>query len=64
MTELIEQTLRQWDDYAAIEDEERFECVTACVERQGIPEARAARMQPEALVVGSGYTVSSLRRMR
>ncbi|MGZ9067334.1 MAG: hypothetical protein ACXW2I_18620 [Burkholderiales bacterium] len=47
-SELIEQALREWDDYAAIDDEKRFECVTACVERHGIPKAQAAQTQPEA----------------
>ena len=59
-TELIEQTMRQWDDYAAIEDEERLECVMADVERQRARKAHAAKvMEAEAPIEEPGYTSSS-----
>jgi hypothetical protein len=58
--ELIEETMRQWDDYAAIEDEERLECVMAHVERQRARKAHAAKiMEAEVSIVGLGYTTSS-----
>jgi hypothetical protein len=53
---LIEETLRQWDDYAAMEDEDRLECVMADVERQRIA---AYSVEAAALIMGAGYTVSS-----
>jgi hypothetical protein len=57
---LIEETLRQWDDYAAIEDEDRVECVMADVERQRTRKAKAAySVEAEASVMGRGYGVSS-----
>jgi hypothetical protein len=57
---LIEETLRQWDDYAAIEDEDRLECIMADVERQRTRKAKAAAsVEAEASVSVSGYTVSS-----
>jgi hypothetical protein len=57
---LIEETLRQWDDYAAIEDEERLECVMAEVERQRTRKAKAAySAEAAALIMGPGYTISS-----
>jgi hypothetical protein len=58
--QLIEETLRVWDDYAAIEDEERVECVMADVERRRTRKARAAHVtEAEASTVGPGYTLSS-----
>ena len=57
---LIEETLRQWDDYAAIEDEDGLECVMADVERQRTRKVKAAySVEAEALVVGPGYGISS-----
>jgi hypothetical protein len=57
---LIDETLRQWDDYAAIEDEERLECVMADVERQRARKAKAAySVEAAALIMGPGYTISS-----
>ena len=57
---LIEETLRQWDDYAAIEDEERLECVMAEVESQRTRKAKAAySAEAAALIMGPGYTISS-----
>jgi len=57
---LIEETLRQWDDYAAMEDEDGLECVMADVERQGTRKVKAAySVEAEALVTGPGYTISS-----
>jgi hypothetical protein len=57
---LIEETLRQWDDYAAIEDEDRLECIMADVERQRTRKVKAAySADAEALITGPGYTVSS-----
>ena len=57
---LIDETLRQWDDYAAIEDEERLECVMAEVERQRTRELKAAYVvEAEPLIVGPGYTITS-----
>ena len=57
---MIEETLRQWDDYAAIEDEDRLECVMAEVERQRTRKAKAAyAVEEEASITGPGYTISS-----
>jgi hypothetical protein len=57
---LIEETLRQWDDYAAIEDEESLECVMVEVERQRTRKAKAAySVEADALIVEPGYTISS-----
>ena len=57
---LIEETLRQWDDYAAIEDEDRLECVMADVERQRTRKVKAAcSVELEASITGPGYTISS-----
>jgi hypothetical protein len=59
-SELIEETMRRWDDYAAIEDEERLECVMADVERRRARKTDAAKaMEAEASIVGAGYTISS-----
>jgi len=59
-SQLVEETLRRWDDYAAIEDEERLECVMAHVNRRRTCKAQAAYfMEAEALIVGPGYTISS-----
>jgi hypothetical protein len=61
-SELIEETMRQWDDYAAIEDEERLECVMADVERQRARKAHPAKVvEADASMVGPGYTTSSAR---
>ena len=58
-TELIEQTMRQWDDYAAIEDEERLECVMADVERQRARKTKAPySADAEPLVMEPGYTIT------
>ena len=56
---LIEETLSQWDDYAAIEDEERLECVMAHVERQRTRKTKAAYSVEAEGLIGPGYTVSS-----
>ena len=57
---LIEETLRQWDDYAAMEDEDRLECVMADVERQRTRKLKAATSaEAEPSITGPGYTVSS-----
>jgi hypothetical protein len=57
---LIEETVRQWDDYAAIEDEEVFECVMADVERQRTRTVKAAySVEAEMSIVEPGYTISS-----
>jgi hypothetical protein len=57
---LIEETLRQWDDDAAIQDEEALECVMADIERQRTRKAKAAYfVEAEPLIVGPGYTISS-----
>jgi hypothetical protein len=57
---LIEETLRQWDDYAAIEDEAGLECVMADVERQRTRKVNAAySVEAEASIMGSSYTISS-----
>ena len=57
---LIDETLRQWDDYAAMEDEDRLECVMADVERQRTRKVQAAySVEAEALIVGPGYTISN-----
>ena len=57
---LIEETVRQWDDYAAIEDEEGFECIMADVERQRTRKAKAMYSEEAAaLIMGPGYTISS-----
>ena len=57
---LIEETLSQWDDYAAIEDEDRLECIMADVERQRTRKVKPAySVEAEALIVGPGYTISS-----
>ena len=59
-SELIEETMRQWEDYAAIEDEERLECVMAHVERQRTRKVHTAKiMEAEVSTVGPGYTTSS-----
>ena len=59
-SELIEETMRQWDDYAAIADEERRECVMADVERRRARKAQAAKArEAESLIAGPGYTTSS-----
>jgi hypothetical protein len=59
-SELIEETMRRWDDYAAIEDEERLECVMADVERRRARKTNAAKaMEAEAPIAGPGYTISS-----
>ena len=59
-SELIEQTLRQWDDYAAMEQEERLECVMAhVVARQRARAPRDARAtEAEAPIGRPGYTTS------
>jgi hypothetical protein len=50
---LIEETLRRWDDYAAIEDEDRLECVMAEVERQRKRRMNAAEcVEPDASIEG------------
>jgi hypothetical protein len=56
---LIEETLRQWDDYAAIEDEESFECVMAEVERERTRKAKAEYSVEAEASMEPGYTVSS-----
>ncbi len=57
---LIEETLRQWDDYAAMEDEDRLECVMADVERQRRRNAKEANsVEAERSIPEPGYTVSS-----
>jgi hypothetical protein len=57
---LIEETLRQWDDYAAMEDEDRLECVMADVERQRTRKLKAANSaEAEPSITEPGYTVSS-----
>ena len=57
---LIEETLRQWDDYAAIEDEDRLECVMAEVERQRARKTKATHCaDADPFVMEPGYTVSS-----
>lgn len=57
---LIEETLRQWDDYAAIEDEESLECVMVEVERQRTRRVKGAySVEAEVSIVEPGYTVSS-----
>jgi hypothetical protein len=57
---LIEETVRQWDDYAAIEEEEGFECVMADVERQRTRKVNAAYCaEAETSIVEPGYTISS-----
>ena len=57
---LIEETLRQWDDYAAAEDEDACECVMADVECQRTRKTKAAySVEADALIMGPGYTVSS-----
>jgi hypothetical protein len=58
-SELIEQTLRQWDDYAAIEQEERLECVMAHIERQRVCAPRGAlAAETQAAIARPGYTTS------
>jgi len=58
--QLIEETLRRWDDYAAIADEDGLECVMADVEHQRTRKVKAAySVQAAALIMGPGYTVSS-----
>jgi hypothetical protein len=57
---LIEETLRQWDDYAAMEDEDRLECVMADVERQRTRKSKAPNsLEAEPSIREPGYTVSS-----
>ena len=56
---LIEETLCRWDDYAAIEDEERLECVMADVERQRTRKTKAAYSVEAEALTGPGYTISS-----
>ena len=57
---LIDETLRQWDDYAEIEDEDRVECVMAHVERQRMRKLKAASAaETETSSVKPGYSVSS-----
>ncbi|HZN23882.1 MAG TPA: hypothetical protein VFB75_06630 [Burkholderiales bacterium] len=58
--QLIEETLRRWDDYAAIADEDGLECVMADVERQRIRKMKAAySVEAAVLIMGPGYTISS-----
>ena len=58
--QLIEETLRRWDDYAAIADEDGLECVMADVERQRIRKMKAAySVEAAVLIMGLGYTISS-----
>jgi hypothetical protein len=60
VSQLIDETLRQWDDYAAIEEEDRLECVMADVERQRTREMNVAySVEAAALIMGPGYTTSS-----
>ena len=62
-SELIEQTLRQWDDYAAIEQEERRECVMAHVERQRARAERDALATEAEVPIGRpGYTTCNAWR--
>ena len=56
---LIDETLREWDDYAAMEDEELFECVAAPVEHPCGRKAQAYAVQPQTSAVRPGYTISS-----
>ena len=56
---LIEETLCRWDDYAAIEDEERLECVMADVERQRTRKTKAAYSVEAEASTEPGYTISS-----
>lgn len=56
---LIEETLRQWDDYAAIEDEDRLECVMADVERRRTRKTKAAYSAEAEAFLEPGYTVNS-----
>ncbi|MGZ5094547.1 MAG: hypothetical protein ACXWNZ_19275 [Vulcanimicrobiaceae bacterium] len=56
---LIEETLREWDDYAAMEDEELFECVAEPVERDSARKSHTHAIHPQTWVVRPGYTISS-----
>ena len=57
---LVEETLRRWSDYAAIEDEDGLECVMTDAERQRTRKMKAAYYaEAEALIIGPGYTISS-----
>ena len=56
---LIEETLREWDDHVAIDDEELFECIAAPVERPQGRNTQAYAVQPQTSAVQPGYTISS-----
>ena len=56
---LIDETLREWDDYAAMEDEELFECVAAPAEHHRDRKAQMYAVQPQTSAVQPGYTISN-----
>ena len=60
--EMIEQTLRDWDDYAAIEQEERLECVLEHVERERARHTRRAPAFEAQARIAPGTTSNAYRR--